>query len=488
MGRRKKTTSELIKDVNKKYKFLTADRGNCLFCTYCSDQINFTHSHIWSRVQNHIETNYRRANERKAKLSGVSQITLTQSLARSSESETKRAKFGSDLALALVGSDIPIFKIESEDFRAFLTKYTGQSLPSMNTLRYKHVGQLFEESLSAIRAIVGDQEICFMIDETTDCCERFQVNVLVSVLNGSPSRPMLLHTEFTATCDGPAILRIFIKCCHLLWRSDDPPYERVLLLVSDQAKYMINAGRLIKGLAPRMMHITCLAHCLNRVAERVRDQHEYVDVFVAKLKETMRGSHSRKLQYTQITGLPLPPKPVLTRWTTWLQAARYASQNVSKIRLFIFSLSSESNTLRARKRLVDDDQLSEQLMSVTDFFFLIDSTTKLEERNMRSADAIAVIDQSIELLAQAGDTAASHKIVSSLSKNPDYANFKGERDLAFKIKMKFAPLVSVEVERSFSVTKKILAKDRCSFTEDNLRMHYLIRFNSFLRQNVISLE
>lgn len=50
-----------------------------------------------------------------------------------------------------------------------------------------------------------------------------------------------------------------------------------------------------------------------------------------------------------------------------------------------------------------------------------------------------------------------------------------ERDLSFRLKMKYAPVVSVDIERSFSLTKKILTADR---TNENLSIHYIIAFNS----------
>jgi hypothetical protein len=43
---------------------------------------------------------------------------------------------------------------------------------------------------------------------------------------------------------------------------------------------------------------------------------------------------------------------------------------------------------------------------------------------------------------------------------------------------KYAPITSVDVERSFSVFKNMLTDKRPSFTEDKLEMHIFIHFNN----------
>ena len=48
-------------------------------------------------------------------------------------------------------------------------------------------------------------------------------------------------------------------------------------------------------------------------------------------------------------------------------------------------------------------------------------------------------------------------------------------DLAY---FKYAPIVSADVERSFSKYKNVLADNRCSFTFENLRMFTVIYCNA----------
>jgi len=245
---------------------------------------------------------------------------------------------------------------------------------------------------------------------------------------------------------------------------------------------MIAAGKSIKTLCPDLLHVSCVAHCLNRVAENVRELHPLTDSFLGKFKEVLRCNLGRKQKFKQMTGLPLPPKPVITRWTTWLQAAEYLTNNIEKISMFINSLKSTSVTVRNLKAMIADEDLNCELLSLTDFYFLIEATNKLQAECAKLSDSFSIIKDAGSKLDECSTKGPATKFAASLSKNPDLERLCTEKDLAFRLRMKFAPIVSVDVERSFSLTKKILASDRCSFTEQNLRMHYVIAFNSFITQ------
>lgn len=72
------------------------------------------------------------------------------------------------------------------------------------------------------------------------------------------------------------------------------------------------------------------------------------------------------------------------------------------------------------------------------------------------------------------------KLEQSLAKNPDVEDVATNKDLNYRLKTKYAPLVSVDVERSFSTYKYLLSDRRSSLTEKNIEMLNVICFNSFL--------
>jgi hypothetical protein len=77
---------------------------------------------------------------------------------------------------------------------------------------------------------------------------------------------------------------------------------------------MVKAGESLAIFYPRMIHFTCLAHGLNRVAETIRAEYPLVNELIASTKKVFKKAPSRVAKYKEI--LPhtaLPPEPILTR-------------------------------------------------------------------------------------------------------------------------------------------------------------------------------
>lgn len=61
--------------------------------------------------------------------------------------------------------------------------------------------------------------------------------------------------------------------------------KNVLLIVTDAAPYMVCAMKALKVLYPKMIHVTCLAHGLHRVAEFIRSQMKDVNNLISSVKK-----------------------------------------------------------------------------------------------------------------------------------------------------------------------------------------------------------
>ena len=84
-----------------------------------------------------------------------------------------------------------------------------------------------------------------------------------------PGETFLLACEVLERVNNSSVAVVFDNTMNLLW-PDKVERENVLLFVSDGAPYMIKAAKAIQMLYPKMIHVTCLAHALHRVAEEVR--------------------------------------------------------------------------------------------------------------------------------------------------------------------------------------------------------------------------
>lgn len=97
------------------------------------------------------------------------------------------------------------------------------------------------------------------------------------------------------------VMQSFIDACSFLWMGSIQ-YDKVLLAVSDQASYMLLAMSNLKSLFSNLNHVTCLAHCLHRVCEIVRDEYDAANEFISAIRKVLLKAPARIQLYKAITG------------------------------------------------------------------------------------------------------------------------------------------------------------------------------------------
>jgi len=94
-----------------------------------------------------------------------------------------RNKFFVDLTKALVKPNIPLDKLNKHSLREFFKKYMKRHIPTPQNLKQKYVTTIYENVISKIREVLGNNPIYLIVDETTDNSNRCVVNVLIGALN-----------------------------------------------------------------------------------------------------------------------------------------------------------------------------------------------------------------------------------------------------------------------------------------------------------------
>lgn len=411
---------------------------------------------------------------------------------------SRQSQFFLDLCRAFLDSGIPFWKLENQSLRTFLQKYTKEEVPSESTIRKTYLNICFEETLLRIRSRVAEKKIWISIDETTDAMGRYMANVIIGTMEATQtdlSSVFLLTTEEMERANSSTVAQLFTNSLMLLWphgiRHDD-----VLLFVTDAAPYMKKAAKALKVLFPKMLHLTCLAHGLHRIAEEVRSLYPHVDKLVSNTKKVFLKSPSRIRVFKDMAPeLSLPPQPVLTRWGTWISAAIYYSNNLDKIREVLHAVSEdEVASVREVKKLLYHEELSNDLAFITTHYSVLpEAILKLEKKGDTLVSSMAIFEDAVKQLLQApGEkgSSVSEKCKRVLSANVDIEKIKKIRDVlkgesSVSTGMcpseiscfKFAPITSVEVERSFSMMKNILSDKRLSMTVDTLKKHLVVACN-----------
>ncbi|KAF0764255.1 DUF659 domain-containing protein [Aphis craccivora] len=479
--------SQWIQPLNKNNTNFTTD-GTTLFCQVCNKNIPCIKK---SQLTQHIDTSSHQE-ALKRKLTTSKQLFLSESTSKKNVNE-----FYEDLCMSFVAANIPWYKLQNPQFRAFLEKYTGKHIPDESLLRKNYLSHCYNKTLSNIRNEIGDNNIWFAVDETTDINGRYVANLLVGILKSNNTcRSFLLSCKVLEKTNHSTVSRFVNDELKLLWPFGGND-EKVLLMLSDAAPYMVKTGQSLAVFYPNLIHVTCVAHMFNRIAERVRDMYPDVNKLISNIKKVFLKSPYHVQVYKEILpDIPLPPEPVLTRWGTWLEAAIFNCDNFQGLKKVIEELSgqnSPSQSILKCKTVFDLETVENDLIFIkTHFLVLVTFIKSLEKSNVSLFDSIDLIENTIGKLQKIpGENGNKIKIkidqlqqknqgLIILKNVAKVLNGNNEVQLidnfspAMITDLQYAPVTSVDVERSFSTYKNILTDRRTSMTPEHMEQNIVI--------------
>lgn len=196
-----------------------------------------------------------------------------------------KSSFNEELCNVFLSANIPLTKLNIPIVRNFLHKHTKQIIPDESTLRKNYIDQCYTNTLIKIRDYVRNKNVWVSIDETTDVEGRYVANVIIGTLEvDNPGKIFLLNSEVLEKANHSTISKLFDRSLFILW-PEGVLHDNVLLFVSDAAPYMVKSGKTLQILYSKMVHITCLAHGLHRVAEQIRINFPEINSFISNIKK-----------------------------------------------------------------------------------------------------------------------------------------------------------------------------------------------------------
>lgn len=492
MPKSKPTQSNHLKKLVNDYGSASfSTDGYILYCKICDTKVA---SQKRFNVDQHISSGkHKRGMERDE--------NLKQSLIKINAVSDGLSIFWMDLCNALVSANIPLGKLKNNEFRSFLEKYTHKDIPDESTLRKNYVKECYTRTISSIRDAIDGKKLWVSIDETTDVDGRYIGNVIVGTLeNNNENSMFLLTSEVLEKTNHLTICKLFDTSMLLLW-PNGVQRDNILLFVTDAAPYMNKAATGLKCLYTKMIHVTCVAHALHRVGEEVRKRYPKADHLISSVKRIFRKAPTR-IEYFKMMApnLALPAQPIITRWGTWLKAASYCSENFQVLKDIISAFDcNESTAVTIAQEYFADINMEIDLAYIkTNFECLGNTITKLEQKGDLLVDSIGHIEAVKESLSCSTGhigSAIFSKFQAIFDKNLGFKELRiigkmlSTLDLDNKeicvsdvCHFKRAPITSVDVERSFSMYKSVLADNRRSFLFENLKMIFVIYCNSVLNK------
>lgn len=218
--------------------------------------------------------------------------------------------------------------------------------------------------------------------------------------------------------------------------------------------------------------------CLKRIRKQVFCSSCHVQVNVAEKTVAVRiREHVSSAAHTQSLGKGI--QPLLDKYIPWLNAVKYHAENFTAISEFILSYKpdSKSAAFDSIRKILSGSKLEQDLFELRKYTAISSDITSLEKHGMTMDRQLAVVSSVKEIIR---GTPFEKKLTDSLNKNPDLKSFTSVTAPDVRMRREFCPLVSVEVERSFSKYKSLLRANRQSFLPENIRLFMIINYNKFV--------
>lgn len=276
-----------------------------IHCNACGKSFRFTSKSPKSCIESHEKSQEHQISFKSWQNRKLQQVSIDNSLTHFDNSFTRR------LARTFLECNIPLYKLNYPSMKRFILGDCGKIAPDESVVR-KLTGPLAAESIRMVKDQIGEKFIYLQIDESSDQLCRPVVSVLVGALDGLPSKPFLIDVIYLEKCpNSMKVSQIITDSIKSVW--PDLDYNRLRLLVSDQAPYMMKAGALLKhSLFGNLLHVSCLCNALHLVCDLVRKENPNLNRMSSLYKKVFVNSAGRGNQLVQEVGGGFPKFPIKT--------------------------------------------------------------------------------------------------------------------------------------------------------------------------------
>jgi len=144
-----------------------------------------------------------------------------------------------------------------------------------------------------------------------------------------------------------------------------------------------------------MIHVTCLAHGIHRVAEDIRGNFPEIDKLIAKIKQIFLKAPSQTILFKIKYGMVwyLPPQPIITHWETRFEATSYYCKYLNEVKSVVQELDpDEAVSIKVSQNIFTQTSISANLVFIhSNYGFLQDAILKLENRGYPIVEAIGKV-------------------------------------------------------------------------------------------------
>lgn len=157
---------------------------------------------------------------------------------------------------------------------------------------------------------------------------------------------------------------------------------------------MILAGKNLGPFCSRLLHVTCVAHGLHRIAEKVRLLFPSVNSLLSWSRKIFLKSPARISVYKEKMNCSLPPDVIITRWGSWISAALFFAEHFEDYCEVIEALPDDSKHIQQMKILLrDSSMLAADLTFINSYLgFIPAAIDKLQTRGLSLNAQIEIVE------------------------------------------------------------------------------------------------
>ena len=347
------------------------------------------------------------------------------------------------------------------------------------------VTDISNEVIENMKKVIGNNDIFVMSDSTP--MKGFNVeNVIIGVLSTAPTRPILIQCNITKeSMTGEHISNIISNSLDKFFIDDANYHHRVRFFLSDQAKSMIKCGEFLKEKYKNMMHLSCVVHALHNVCVTIINSTFHIKPFVYLMNSILSNNIKHFSYFKEIFGKPIPT-PVMTRFGSFLHVSYFYYENFLKLEPFLRKVllnkkpaDKAAYYISIEKLLINNfNNLYNELKDLYKYQFITNYINDLETKNIQLIKQIEIVEHvKVQLEGE-----LKNRINSIITKSPDYQQLINliKNEKLDNNNFKYLSLSTVDVERSFSILRKILNERTRKMSEESINNYMIIRYNKLV--------
>lgn len=368
---------------------------------------------------------------------------------------------------AFLEADIPLNKLRNPAIKD-LFKNLNVPIPSETQAR-RLLNKLAYEEIITLTRYFTNTEIFLIVDES-----EIKKTKYVNVLAGKISNPGIIKILGVIPLEVNLSSNVVNEIIYSTLEKFIIRPNNFTLLISDAASYMVKSASHFKCSNEKFIHVECLAHLVHNCAMRIKAYYTEVNDLISAIQAATIKCKSRIRLFESIM---LPPKVIVTRWSSWLRCALYYSDNLPEIKKIVRIFEEDGKIVENAQKIVENVNLTHQLVDIKfNYEILISVLDNFENSQYNILSGYQCL-QNIDF--KNDPCSLKCYLASRLSNNgiTEIISMKNECiSPTSYLLLQNCPPTSISVERSFSMLKKLLASDR-NFYPDNIYDFFSFYFN-----------